>query len=344
MMTLLITAVVILAVIAIVQIVRIFEVSSSMTETKEEDNRPSHKENDIFGKAMMFMGFVFVIFTIWSVFKWGKHILPVSGSEHGVETDTLMWITMAVIGFVFLITQPLLFWFVYKFRGLKGRKATYMEHDNKLELLWTSVPTIVLAVIITYGIITWSNIMNPEFEEEPIVVELYAKQFSWQARIAGDDNILGYANVRMIEGSNTLGIDPNDINGLDDIVVSNELHLPVNKPVLFKFRAQDVIHSAYIPHLRLQMNCVPGAVTQFGFTASKTTEEMRRDKKVIQQISEINELRESMGEDPYEFDYILLCNKICGAAHYNMQMKIVIESEADYNNWLKEQTTFAESL
>lgn len=343
MMTFLITLVVILAIIALVQIVRIFEVSNTLNPSKEEEFRPSHKENDFQGKLLFALGFIFILFTIWANFKWGKYILPVSASEHGVNTDLLMWITMSVIGLVFIITQPLLFWFVYRYRGTKGRKATYMEHNNKLELLWTSVPTVVLAIIITYGIITWGNIMNPESDEEPIVIELYAKQFGWQARLAGEDNVLGDANVRFIEGINTIGINPNDLNGLDDIVTS-ELVLPVNKPVLFKFRAQDVIHSAYMPHFRLQMNCVPGTVTQFAFTPTKTTEEMRRDPKVIRQIDGINEIREAKGEEPYEFDFVLLCNKICGAAHYNMQMKIVVASEEEYNAWLKEQKTFAESL
>ncbi|MCC5917134.1 MAG: cytochrome c oxidase subunit II [Cryomorphaceae bacterium] len=344
MMTLLITAVVVLAIIALAQVVRIFEISNSMREQKEEDNRPSHKENDSYGKIGFALGMLFWLFAIWSTFKWGKYLLPVSASNEGLDTDQLMWITMAVIGFVFLITQPILFYFVYRYRGIKGRKATYMEHDNKLEAIWTVIPTIVLAIIITYGIFTWSSIMNPDFEEEPLVVELYAKQFSWQARLAGDDNILGYANVRLIEGANTLGVDPNDLNGLDDIIVSGELHLPVNRPVLFKFRAQDVIHSAYMPHFRAQMNCVPGTVTQFAFTPNKTTAEMRQVPKVINQIDHINSLREEMGEEPYEFDFVLLCNKICGSAHYNMQMKIVVETEEEFNSWLKEQTTFAESL
>jgi cytochrome c oxidase subunit II len=343
MMTFLITLVVILAIIALVQIIRIFEVSNTLNPTKEEEFRPSYKENDFQGKLLFALGFIFILFTIWANFKWGKYILPISASEHGADTDTLLWISMSVIGLVFIITQPLLFWFVYRYRGVKGRKATYMEHNNKLELLWTAIPTVVLAIIITYGIISWGNIMNPKFEEEPIVIELYAKQFGWQARLAGEDNVLGDANVRFIEGINTIGINPNDINGLDDIVTS-ELVLPVNKPVLFKFRAQDVIHSAYMPHFRLQMNCVPGTVTQFAFTPTKTTEEMRRDPKVIRQIDGINEIREAKGEEPYEFDFVLLCNKICGAAHYNMQMKIVVGSEEEFNAWLKEQKTFAESL
>lgn len=344
MTTLLTAVVVILAIIAIVQIVRIFEVSSTMSgEDVPQSGQPTPKENDLFGKILILLGIGLVVFSIWSFFSWGDYTLPKPASEHGVETDRLLWITMSIIGLVYLITQPLLFWFSFKYRGRKGQKAVYIEHNNKLEALWTVVPTIVLAIIIIYGIFTWGSIMYPEYDEEPIVVELYAKQFGWTARLAGEDNILGDANVRFVEGTNTLGINESDFNGFDDVIV-NELHLPVGKPVLFKMRSQDVIHSAYIPHFRLQMNCVPGAVTQFGFTPNITTAEMRQDAKVIRQITHINELRDEMGEEPYEFDFVLMCNKICGAAHYNMQLKIVVETEEEYNQWLKEQTTFAETL
>jgi cytochrome c oxidase subunit 2 len=157
------------------------------------------------------------------------------------------------------------------------------------------------------------------------------------------DNELGYANVRLIEGANSLGVDTKDGKAKDD-VVTTELHLPVGKPVLFKFRSQDVIHSAYLPHFRVQMNCVPGMVTQFRFTPSKTTAQMRQEPSVIQHVERINGVRSAKGEDPYEFDYVLLCNKICGAAHYNMQMKIVVESEKDYQNWIEDQKTIAQSL
>ena len=92
------------------------------------------------------------------------------------------------------------------------------------------------------------------------------------------------------------------------------------------------------------MNCVPGTETQFQFTPSMTTAEMRMDNDVIEKVARVNSIRSAKGEDPWEFDYVLLCNKICGAAHYNMQMKVVVESEEDFNKWLKEQQTFAEML
>jgi cytochrome c oxidase subunit 2 len=99
-----------------------------------------------------------------------------------------------------------------------------------------------------------------------------------------------------------------------------------------------------MPHFRAQMNCVPGMVTQFQFTPTITSAEMKTDAKVIKQISAINEIRVAAGEEPYEFGYVLLCNKICGNAHYNMQLPIIVESEADYLKWVSEQKSLAETL
>jgi len=341
-MTGIITAIVVLlGIIALVQIVRIFEISREVSKT--DSNAVSERDNDTQGKLLLAVMIIGIIGFFYSFYAWGGITLPKPASEHGVDIDNLWDITMGVIILVFLITQPILFYFGYKYRGIKGRKATYYEHNNKLELIWTLVPAVVLAGIILYGLSTWVEITFPDTEEDPMVVELYGKQFGWTARYAGEDNQLGYANVRMIEGINVLGIDASDQASVDDIVVT-ELHLPVGRPVMLKFRAQDVIHSAYLPHFRVQMNCVPGMVTQFQFTPTVTTAEMATDPDVVRNVTEINEIRAAAGEDPYEFEYVLLCNKICGAAHYNMQMKIVVEEEEAYNKWLAEQKTFAESL
>jgi cytochrome c oxidase subunit 2 len=119
-------------------------------------------------------------------------------------------------------------------------------------------------------------------------------------------------------------------------------------------RSQDVLHSAYMPHFRAQMNCVPGMITQFGFTPVKTTAEMRETPQMQEKIKNINNIRITKSKDlvangeealePYEFDYLLLCNKICGKSHYNMQMKIVVETQEEYNAWIKEQKEFKNSL
>ena len=198
--------------------------------------------------------------------------------------------------------------------------------------------------------------MTVEENDEALIVELYAQQFNWKARYAGEDGVLGDANVRFLQdfdGRNLVGIDATDPNGFDDVVVQ-ELHLPVGREIIFKMRSQDVLHSAYMPHFRAQMNCVPGMITEFAFTPTMTTNEMRNDPDMIDKVKKINKIRYdksqiliSNGEEalePYEFDYLLLCNKICGASHYNMQMKIIVESPEEYEKWMEEQQTFAEVI
>ena len=156
------------------------------------------------------------------------------------------------------------------------------------------------------------------------------------------------------DGKNSVGIDSSDPNGMDDFVVTQEFHLPVNRKVIFKLRSQDVLHSAYMPHFRAQMNCVPGMITEFSFTPTITTDEMRMNSDVVDKVNRINKIRyenskilTANGEEalePYQFDYLLLCAKICGASHYNMQMKIVVESEKDYEKWVAKQQIFSEVI
>jgi len=266
-----------------------------------------------------------------------------------------MNITWILIFTVQAITQALLYYFAFKYRGDKDKKALYFSDSNKLETIWSIIPAFTLAVLILYGLYAWTNIMFvDEKTEEVIVIELYGKQFAWEARYAGTDNVLGKANVRYIEGVNTLGVDMSDSYAQDDKTVTGEFHIPKGKKVLFKIRSQDVLHSAYMPHFRAQMNAVPGMVTQFAFVPTMTTEEMRSNPDMVTKVAHINELRSKKNVelaaegktalDPYTFDYLLLCNKICGTSHYNMQMKLVVDTPEDYKAWLDAKGTLAEAV
>lgn len=337
----LIAVVLVLAVLAVIQIVRIYELSSAIRE--EDTALPTSEDNDRQGTWMLLFGIAFIASFFAMVYAWMPDTLGLPASEHGPQYDNLWDISMGIIVVMFLIVQPVLFYFAYKYRGTAGRKASYFEHNNKLELVWTVVPAVTLAVLILYGLSTWSTIMHPSQEKEPIVVEVYAQQFKWTARYAGKDNKLGNANVRLIAGTNALGVDTLDARSADDQVTA-EIYLPVGRPVVFKFRSQDVIHSAYMPHFRAQMNCVPGVPTQFQFTPTVTTADMRKDADMVAKVERINAVRAKNGKEPYVFDYLILCNKICGAAHYNMQMPIVVVSEEEYAAWIKEQKTVAETL
>lgn len=353
MTNLLIIVVLFLLAIAVWQLTKIFDLSQ-VGSSVEKTEKATNKDNKVNGIMMfVFLGFIYV-FTIYSVVKWGHlPLMSESASEHGVDVDRLMWISMILIFFVQTVTQALLHYFAYKYSGKKGQKALFFADNNKLEMIWSIIPAITLAGLILYGLYAWTNIMFVDEEDDVIIVELYAKQFGWEARYAGADNVLGKANVRYIEGVNTLGIDLADPNALDDVQVS-ELYLPKGKRILFKLRSQDVLHSAYMPHFRAQMNCVPGMVTQFSFTPSTTTSEMREKESMQKKVAEINKIRANKSKqllakgeetlDPYTFDYLLLCNKICGSSHYNMQMKITVVEEPEFKSWLSEKKTVAQAM
>ena len=311
------------------------------------------KDNQKQAKIMLAFMVFFYGLMIYSFWNLSKFYLPEASSEHGSEYDQLMFISIAIIMIVQVITQALLHFFAYKYRGKKGKRALFYADNNTLEFIWTVIPVVVLAGLIIYGLVSWTQIMNPPKDEDTLVVEIYAYQFDWRARYAGEDKVLGKANVRFIEGVNQLGVDETDEYGKDDVIV-NELHLPVDKPVIFKFRSQDVLHSAYFPFFRSQMNVVPGMITEFSFTPTTTSKEIKNSEYMREKVKRINEIRNDrskdleaegkMGLDEYEFEYYLLCNKICGVTHYNMQMKIVVEEEEDFNKWMEEQQTFGELL
>lgn len=347
----LILLVILLFGVSVWQMSRIFQLARQ--KTTGYNNIATDQDNNTQGYLMVgFLIFIYLL-AIVSFYLWWGTLLPKSGSEHGENIDNLMLITMVLIFIAGIITQALLHYFAFIYRGNKDKHAVHYADNDKLEFIWTIIPVITLAGLIIYGLFTWTNVMNVKADDDPLVIELYAYQFGWKARYAGADNTLGDANVRLIEGVNALGVDPSDPNGKDDKVVS-EVHLPVGRKVLFKIRSQDVLHSAYMPHFRAQMNCVPGMITQFAFTPTVTTEEMRQTDHVIKKVKNINDIRAKESEaliaagdeplEPYEFDYLLLCNKICGVSHYNMQMKIIVETEEEYNAWLAEQPTLAEQL
>lgn len=352
MTSLLVIVVLVLLAVALWQLTKIFDLTQ-VGSSSDDSQVASDNDNNIQGYVMFgFLAFIY-IFTIYGLLKWGGLALHTPASEHGLLVDNLMNITWVLIFVVQFITQGLLYWFSFKNRGHKDRKALFFADSNKLEAIWSIIPSVVLACLILYGLYAWNNIMFVDKDEDVIEIELYAQQFKWTARYAGQDNVLGKANVRLIEGINTLGVDMSDPNAQDDIIVS-ELHIPKGKKVHFKMRSQDVLHSAYMPHFRAQMNCVPGMVTEFAFIPTYTTAEYRELPFMVEKVANINKLRSEKSTelvvkggtalDPYTFDYLLLCNKICGASHYNMQMKVVVDTPEDYKKWLSEKTTLAQDI
>lgn len=268
--------------------------------------------------ALVFL-VVGLIATVWEFMVHGKltlFALP-AASAHANEYDNMFMITLALTGVVFIITQILLFWYTYKYKESANRKALHYADNHKLELIWTIIPTFVLTILVVRGLIVWNN-MTSSKSENAMNIELFGYQFAWNARYSGADNKLGKYDFRQMGVVNALGVDSTKEFAGDDIITS-ELHIPVNRDIYLHFRAKDVIHSAYLPHFRVQMNVVPGLPTKFSFTPTLTTNEMR------------------VKLDNPNFDYILLCNKICGSAHYRMKMKVIVDTEEEFEKWIKQQ-------
>jgi len=379
---LIILIVVILGTIALAQLMRVYELSSKLRKSGEHE--VSNRDNIL--NARMMLGFMIFQFSgfIYLMFKYGWTGRGEAASIEGIETDWLLNLNFWVVSIMFFFTNFLLFYFSFKYVRKPGVKAFYYPHNNKLEMLWTVVPAIVLAVIIILGLKSWNKITSMSGSEAERI-ELFSKQFDWTARYSGPDNVLGKFDYKLTTDDNELGLlttntidtaiqvmmkGPNGIAAIqkvlnnrdtvindstmntlridlsrkerllrllvqmkahhdpkldnfawDDIIQRDTLYLCKGKPYEFNFRAKDVLHSAYFPHFRAQINAVPGMTTRTKFTPTMTTEEMRVKMK-----------------DP-KFNYVLLCNKICGGAHYKMKMIIVVKSKADYKSWMAQKST-----
>jgi cytochrome c oxidase subunit 2 len=437
-MKLLILLVIVIGVIALAQLAKIYQLSARLRGHREEEI--SEADTRLQGSLWIVFMFVFFGTTIWQFIRYGDY-LPPSASLHGEAVDTLMNYNLVLVIFLFFVINALIFVFSYKYRYDKNRTALFFPHDNRLELIWTVIPSIVLAVIIIYGLKTWSDMTGPA-SDDAIRIEIYSKQFDWTVRYSGDNNEFGATNFNLITPSNPLGIITQDgideailkINGKiaklkddisvekghllsekneiqstlhgeddhghsdhdasqheisqdyktnlihrlqvidkilesgkaiimtdaayeakedkiyrlerhrqrilelqpyelgegldawevgeDDRIVKSEFHLPLGREIEFIFRSRDVLHSAFMPHFRAQMNTVPGLPTRFKVTPIITTDSMR-----------------TILDNP-NFNYILLCNKICGSAHFNMSMDIVVETHEEYDAWLSKQKVY----
>jgi cytochrome c oxidase subunit 2 len=265
---------------------------------------------------MVFLVVSLIVLTWYSVARFDEYALPVA-SEHGVTIDRLFWVTMGITGFVFLITQFLLFWFPYRYQYREDQKALYFPENNKLELIWTIVPAVTLAALVLYGLIVWNEMMAPAPQESE-VVEIMGLQFAWKVRYPGRDDRLGSYDFRLIDAENEFGLDFTDRASFDDFM-PRELHIPVGKPVEFRIRARDVLHSVFAPHFRLKMDAVPGMPTRFWFVPTKTTAEMRIETG-----------------NP-DFNYEIACAEVCGRAHFSMRLIVVVEEPEEYEKWKAEQ-------
>ena len=315
-MNILLILAVVFGTLVLVRLANVAAIASKLSEENEEAEQESaNRWNSIGMLTFLIVGLITMFYLINA---YSPLTLPKAASEHGVTIDKLMNINWTVLFITFLITQILLFSFAFKYRFNKNRRAFYFHDNNKLEAIWTIIPTVVLASLIVTGLREWNDITNKSDKMEGIKIQIYAKQFDFTARYAGADKTLAKTNFRLITDANPLGVDSLDKYAADDII-AKELVMPKGGEIELVINSRDVIHSVYLPHFRVQMNAVPGMTTRFSFKPTMTTAEMQKETK-----------------NP-KFEYIMLCNKVCGVAHYNMKMPVRVVEMDEYQDWLKSQ-------
>jgi len=342
MIGLIATLILILIAVIIVQIGRLSELAAKI---RGEEAVEEQKNNSTAFYLLIFMvGFLAFCFISAWVYKdrmlgYGPHM---AASEHGGALDSIFNWTLVFTGIVFVITHIALFWFSYKYKRDKNRKALFFAHSTKLEIIWTVIPTIVLIFLVVRGLRIWNDTMfDVDPEEDYIEIEATGYQFAWDLRYPGPDGKLGTRDFRLINtGNNPLGQDWNDTKNIDDFHPS-EIVLPKGKKVRVRITAKDVLHNFYLPHFRVKMDAVPGLPTYFVFTPITTTEEYRQELRKYpeyQQLVEPNDPDSKMRWE--EFEYELACAELCGKGHYSMRRLVRIVEEEEYNNWLGEQTSY----
>lgn len=281
---------------------------------EERARKQSNKVNAFMLLAFLIIGLVGVYYC--NVKLSGK-ILGEPASDHGVLIDRMLYITIALTGIVFVITQVALFWFSYKYQESDTRKAYYYPHNNKLELIWTVIPAIALTVLVGFGLFYWFKITG-DAPKNAMQVEVVGKQFGWEFRYPGQDGILGKKYFKNINAAknNPVGQIWEDPANHDDVWMEQEMHLVVNRPVKLVIGAKDVIHDVGLAHFRMKMDAVPGTPTTMWFTPKYTTKEMK----------------EKTGNP--DFVYEISCDQMCGQGHWSMRGVIVVETQEEFDVWM----------
>ncbi len=213
--------------------------------------------------------------------------LPKDVSAHGKEIDSLFYFILALTGVVFIVTEMLLFWFIWKYDvAARGEeKATYIHGSHTLEVIWTIIPAVVMLFLAIYQMNAWADVKMRRPVMKP-TVEVVARQFEWRLRYPGPDEELGTP---------------------DDLFLVNDLHVPVDEDVLVQLKSMDVLHSFFLPNLRIKQDAVPGMKIPVWFKATETGQ------------------------------YDLVCAELCGWGHYKMKGRITIESREDFDAWLEQK-------
>ena len=233
-------------------------------------------------------------------------------SNWGMIDDTVH-ITFWVTGIVFVAVNLFLAWCVVRYRHGKVKHAMYEPENKKLEGWLVVLTSVGVAAMLAPGLVVWAKFVD--VPKDAAVVEVVGKQWYWSYRFPGADGVLGTDDARFISDKNPFGINPDDPHGQDDVLIASpELHLPMGKPYKALLRSTDVLHDFTVPQFRVKMDLVPGLVTHLWFTPTRAG----------------------------KFD--VLCEELCGVAHFTMRGKVVVEDDAAFTTWLASYPTFAQSM
>jgi cytochrome c oxidase subunit 2 len=225
--------------------------------------------------------------------------------------DDTITITFWITGFVFVAVNLFMAYCLVRYRQRKGSTAAYEPENKKLETWLVGLSSLGIAAMLAPGLFVWAKVVA--VPQDAAVFEAVGQQWHWSYRFPGKDGKLGTVDARHVSDQNPFGINPDDPDGQDDVLISSpEVHLPLGKPVKALLRAKDVLHNFAVPQFRVKMDLVPGLVTYIWFTPTRVG----------------------------KFD--LLCNELCGVGHFVMRGKVVVEEEQAFQAWLGSQPTFAQ--
>jgi cytochrome c oxidase subunit 2 len=243
-----------------------------------------------------------VWFHIWSPWWW----TPVASNWGNI--DSTIELTFWITGSVFVAVCSFMAYCVWRYRYRPDRKAEYKPEDKKLEFRLTALTALGVIALLAPGLVVWNKYVT--VPENALKIEVVAYQWGWNYRLPGEDGILGTTNISLINDENPYGLNQDDPNSKDDVIVMDaDLHLEINQPVKVELRSYDVLHNFYVPQFRAKMDTLPGIVTYYWFTPTRTG------------------------------DFEILCAEYCGTGHYAMRGKVLVDEKADYTNWLAKQIT-----
>lgn len=337
--------------IIVVQIGKVTELAAKIRGEEEVEESANRRQSGY----MLFFMVAFLIFTVVSAFYYRNYMLGYgphdAASEHGATLDSMFNTTLFFTGIVFIVTQILLFYFAWKYRMEKGRAALYMPHDNRLEVIWTAVPALVMTFLVVGGLDAWNEVMadmpedavsvlvpTTEDKTEYLEIEATGYQFAWDIRYPGEDGLLGTKNFRLISGANPLGQDWSDEKNLDDFLTT-EIVLPVNRWIRVRITAKDVLHNFYLPQFRVKMDAIPGLPTYFIFKPTMTS------AQYVEALSEVPQYQEMDPNNPDQelwenYTFELACAELCGQGHFAMRRPVRVVEEAEYAAWARTQQSF----